>query len=91
MSRSYKHTPSCNCIKPDSSMKRIFNRKLRRTGQLDIPSGNAYRKMNESWEIHDWRVVGYSYARFRDHCIEHDPEFDERTCREEYDKWYRRK
>lgn len=37
----------------DKSLKKIFNRKIRRNKDLDFTSGNAYRKVNESWEISD--------------------------------------
>ena len=58
MSRSHRKNP----IVTEGSfsgwskrMKQKFNRKLRRTtGVEDIPDGNAYRKMNESWDISDY-------------------------------------
>lgn len=54
MSRSYKKFPCYKCA-GDKTNKKTFNRKLRRTtGIEDIPSGNAYRKMNESWDINDF-------------------------------------
>ena len=54
MSRSYKKHPiiqGCG----DKSLKKIFNRRLRRRKQLDYPSGNAYKRepSNNSWEICD--------------------------------------
>ena len=55
MSRSYRKGFQCA---GDKYLKKLFNRKLRRT-QLreieDLPIGNAYKKMNESWEIADYR------------------------------------
>lgn len=55
MSRSYRKNP---IIKdPDSrGSKRIFNRRLRRS-QIEndlLPQNSNYRKMNESWDIHDF-------------------------------------
>lgn len=54
MSRSYKKHPiiqGCG----DKSLKKLFNRRLRRRKQLDYPSGNAYKRepSNNSWEICD--------------------------------------
>lgn len=58
MSRSYRHT---NIIKyaGDKAFKKIFNRKLRRKYKhdLDFPNYNAYRKMNDSYDIAD--IVSY--------------------------------
>lgn len=58
MSRSYRKTPVITdgaLHSPQSKkMKRIFNRKFRRTKQ-DVANGNAYRKTNESWDISDYR------------------------------------
>lgn len=56
MSRSYKHNPEyVDFVTPDTSFKKIFNRRLRRSQKCqDIPSGNAYKKMNCSWLIRDW-------------------------------------
>lgn len=55
MSRSFKKHCWEKCA-GDPSFKKIFNRKLRRTTKLDeIPNGKAYKKMNESWEIWDYR------------------------------------
>lgn len=57
MSRSRKKHPLIQCC-GDKSFKKIFNRRFRRKKDLDFPSGNAYRKTNESWEICDI-VMGY--------------------------------
>lgn len=57
MSRSRKKHPLIKCA-GDKSLKKIFNRRFRRNKDLDFPSGNAYRKTNESWEICDI-VMGY--------------------------------
>lgn len=54
MSRSYKKHNIIKCA-GDTSFKKIYNRKLRRTTKLDeIPNGKAYKRMNESWEIYDF-------------------------------------
>lgn len=54
MSRSYKKHPIIQGG-GDKSLKKLFNRRLRRRKQLDYPSGNAYRreKNNDSWDICD--------------------------------------
>ena len=53
MSRSYKKYPILKYA-GNKDYKKRFNRKLRRTTNIeDIPDGNAYKKMNESWEIND--------------------------------------
>lgn len=57
MSRSRKKHPLIKCA-GDKSLKKIFNRRFRHKKDLDFPSGNAYRKTNESWEICDI-LMGY--------------------------------
>lgn len=58
MSRSRKKNPIIKCA-GDKTLKTAYNRKFRRKKELDFPSGNAYRKANESWEISDFRVGYY--------------------------------
>lgn len=57
MSRSRKKNPIIKTA-GDKSLKKIFNRRFRRNNELDFPSGNAYRKTNEPWEIADC-IFGY--------------------------------
>ena len=57
MSRSRKKYPLIKCG-GNRSFKKIFNRRFRRNKDLDFPSGNAYRKVNESWDVCDI-VMGY--------------------------------
>lgn len=65
MSRSYRHSPWMKCA-GDTEYKKIFNRKLRRCDDCqDIPDGNAYKKMNNSWDIADYRF-NCSWEVFRD-------------------------
>ena len=54
MSRSYKHTPvhSDYTRNGTKQAKRRANHKVRRS--FDIPSGKAYRKFSEPWDIHDY-------------------------------------
>lgn len=57
MSRSRKKHPLVKCG-GNKSYKKIFNRRFRHKRDLDFPSGNAYRKTNESWNICDI-LMGY--------------------------------
>lgn len=62
MSRSRKKHPliqGCG----DKSLKKIYNRRFRHQNDLDFPSGNAYRKTNDSWEICD---ILFGYFRHED-------------------------
>lgn len=54
MSRSYKKHPR---VKDSANkfMKKYANKKVRRT--KDIPSGKAYKKVFESWDISDWNWI----------------------------------
>lgn len=64
MSRSYKHHPYFKCA-GDTSYKKLFNRWLRRTKDIDeIPDGNAYKKMYCSWEIADY-IFDASWEEFK--------------------------
>ena len=67
MSRSYKKNPITKTA-GDKSFKTIFNRRFRRTNDLDFPSGNAYRKTNETWEISD-----FSYGYFSGEKLPDEP------------------
>ena len=63
MSRSYKKHPliqGCG----DKSLKKLYNRRLRRRKQLDYPSGGYYRKEpgHSSWEICDVLFGYFTYA-----------------------------
>ena len=59
MSRSRKKHPICQ-ICGDKSYKTIYNRRFRHKKDLDFPSGNAYRKTGESYDICDWKVGYFS-------------------------------
>jgi len=62
MSRSSKKHPLIQAC-GFKGFKKIFNRRFRHQNDLDFPSGNAYRKTNESWEICD---VVFGYFRHED-------------------------
>jgi len=53
MSRSYRHRPFIGIACTDKTAKKRFNRRFRRTVKDDFPSGSAYRKYNETYDISD--------------------------------------
>ena len=71
--------------------KKYYNRKLRKSHELDIPSGNAYRKINETSNIDDFHKVGLSYDCFCGSQIRQCRYVDEATSITQYRKWYLRK
>lgn len=98
MSRSRKKTPSCHVIAKQSDFKKIFNRRLRRNFVMDenegvsaIPDGNAYRRMNESYNIDNYTEVGLTYEEFRASLLKRGTFVNEKTCRQDYERWYLRK
>ena len=54
MSRSYKKCPYCTdgSAGTTKEKKKFANKKVRNTE--NVPSGNAYKKVFESWDIHDY-------------------------------------
>ena len=85
MSRSYKKSPVCNCVKTDGTFKKLYNRKVRR--MFDVPSGNYYRKLNESYNIADCNSW-CSYEQFQSFAYDRA---DEPSCRDRWERYYRRK
>lgn len=65
MSRSRKKHPLIQCA-GDKEFKKIFNRRFRRNKDLDFPSGNAYRKTNESWDICDYLAGYFTHSEIPD-------------------------
>lgn len=64
MSRSYKKHPWFQ-LAGDKSWKKTFNRRIRRNNLTDnIDDGNSYKKLNDSWDICDWRAY-YSWDEFK--------------------------
>lgn len=50
MSRSYKKNPVIkDCTR---GMKKLANKRVRKHA---VSNGNNYRKVFESWDIHDWK------------------------------------
>ena len=63
MSRSYKHTPVYKITKAGNMGKKYANRRIRRKAKvspddIQIGKSNYYRKLNESWDIGDYRFWG---------------------------------
>ena len=54
MSRSYKKHPYCTDSSPKTTKekKKFANKKVRNYD--DLPDGAAYKKISESWDIHDY-------------------------------------
>lgn len=58
MSRSYKKVGHCKCERSCKKGKQFANRRLRRKGvNFEIPNGKAYKKLNESWDICDYKSI----------------------------------
>lgn len=58
MSRSFKKHPGWTDNSDAKTDKRLANKRVRK--HLDIPSGNAYKKLYETWDIHDWKYIYFS-------------------------------
>jgi hypothetical protein len=66
MSRSYKKVPVVKIAPKDGTDEKKFaNRKVRRCKEV-IADGKAYRKLFQSWDIHDY-VCRYTYEDYRCH------------------------
>ena len=86
MSRSYRHHYVFKTA-GDKSMKKIFNRRLRRSQRCrNIPNGNAYKKYNNSWDIADctWR-----YNDYNDYREQHKDLESEEESRKRWAKWFK--
>ena len=58
MSRSFKKIGHCKCERSCKKGKQFVNRRLRRKGiNFEIPNGKAYKKLNESWDICDYKCI----------------------------------
>lgn len=66
MSRSYKKIPGfTDHASPRSKWyKRYYNKRIRRT--FDLPSGKAYRKIGNSWDICDYKSLCFSEKEFKE-------------------------
>lgn len=61
MSRSYKKVFGWTVHSRGESEKRLANQKVRRTA--DVPNGNAYRKVYESYSICDQKCLYYNWLQ----------------------------
>ena len=70
MSKSYRR----NKILKDHNpyMKKIFNRRLRRTNimPLEMPDGNKYKVLNESWDINEFSLGYKNWQSFKENNLE---------------------
>ena len=58
MSRSYKKVGHCKCERSCKKGKQSANKRLRRKDiNFEIPNGKAYKKLNESWDICDYKSI----------------------------------
>lgn len=90
MSRSYRKHPIMKYA-GNKDYKKRFNRKLRRTAGIeDIPDGNAYKKMNESWDINDI-VSRCSWEEYKEYINSYNPREDEEELYRRWYKWYKGK
>lgn len=90
MGKSYKKHGFIHAAGHDGSWKKIFNRRLRRSNKIkDIPNGNAYKKLNCSWNISDWPCIAPSFEEFR--SWECNKNLTEKEARDEYERGYKRK
>ena len=110
MSRSYKKHP----ILPDNVVpgsKRCANKKVRRVvhrGDEETQNwkGKSYRKLYNSWNVHDYINYGGTFENFYDEAIRvwketgfypgrdtkrHDTPPSRKYCKNIYDRWYKRK
>lgn len=53
MSRSYRHGFQCA---GDKGYKKIFNRKIRRNNKQELFQMGEYKKVNNSWDIADYKI-----------------------------------
>lgn len=66
MSRSYKKIPIVKVApKNGTTEKKFANKKVRRYKEA-ITNGKAYRKLFNSWDIHDY-VVRWTYEYYKEH------------------------
>lgn len=98
MSRSYRKTSWEFLYSKHRSVKKDFNRRIRRGADVDfeqgvisIPNGGAYRKANESWEICDGERLGPSWPEYRDECLARNPEANVKLLQRQWIRRYKGK
>jgi hypothetical protein len=86
MSRSRKKSPIVK-DPANKGMKRLANKKVRRTN--NIPSGKAYKKVFESWDISDYRWIWTKEDAIDSYMNEQNSRFHKRhETLEEYLKYW---
>lgn len=106
MSRSYRKRPYFDYVAPDTQMKTLFNRSLRRKpieDEVDTRPSN-YKRRNESWDIHDarcfcswedyWNCGNPMCSRILDAepiCDRDSKVINEAKCRKCFNKYVKRK
>lgn len=88
MSRSYRHNYIFK-IAGDKSMKKVFNRRLRRKHNHlweNIPNGGKYKRYNNSWNIADYI---YRYDNFEDFWQHHKDFIDYEEAKKRWAKWFK--
>lgn len=73
MSRSYKKTPVIKDGHSGKVAKSYANRKVRHYKNV-LANGKAYRKVYESYDIHD-SIFRYSYESFKKDAESHQKEY----------------
>lgn len=88
MSRSYKKTPKL-AVAEDKAYKKIFNRRIRRNHLADnLSDGGAYKKLNDPWDICDYKEYRSWRAFKKDNLNKYQ---NEQEAFLQWQKWYRRK
>lgn len=75
MSRSYKKSPVITDGHSGRVAKKEANRKVRKYRDV-LANGKAYRKVFESYDIHDF-IIHYSYASYKKDVESHQKEYDQ--------------
>lgn len=91
MSRSYKKNPVyTDGRNGQKKAKRRANHIVRQANIEELPlKGNAYKKMSESWEIHDY-ISRWTWEEALDWYNKHPDQYSEYpTEKEFYRYWYK--
>jgi predicted MPP superfamily phosphohydrolase len=96
MSRSYKKTPIIKDHDSGKVGKKLANRKVRRYKEK-IANGKAYKKVFNSWDIHDY-ISRYSFQEFKKDKEIYDKAYENGINRhpfwmteKKWEKYYKRK
>lgn len=91
MSKSRKKHGFVHGAGHDGSWKKIFNRRLRQNKKFnDIPDGNAYKKLNCSWNISDWPHIAPTFEEFCSYDWAKEG-YSKEELKNLYERWYYRK